>query len=392
MPKAEKRILIIHLFVWAHYKAKIYSDLYSLIEKDTTLDLKVVQLSINEGTRTKMGLIDWSLHRYPMHVLYRDILENTPMIGRFIKLLRWIIVYKPHVVNVQGYFDPAMNLILLYCKLVGIKVIMASDSTELDNPNISWRESLKRFMVRKSDGFFCYGSKSAEYMLKLGAQKDQILVANNSVDNQKIQTICEDAYTQRELTKKELGLKKYNFIFVGRLIPLKNISTLLEAYKTLSQTNKEWGVIVVGNGDEEYKMKKFCNENGLDGVHFIPGQSWYEVPKWFALADVFILLSFSEAWGLVANEAMICKLPVIISDRCGCSVDLVKEGQNGFSFNPYSVSELMEKMDFFMNNPHRIQEMGQLSYQIIQRFSPSQVAIEMLKGFKKVLNENRQIK
>ena len=45
-----------------------------------------------------------------------------------------------------------------------------------------------------------------------------------------------------------------------------------------------------------------------------------------------------------------------------------------------------------MNNPHRIQEMGQLSYQIIQRFSPSQVAIEMLKGFKKVLYENRQIK
>ena len=383
----KKKILIIHLFVWAHYKAKIYSDLYSLILKDSTFDLKVVQLSINEGSRTKMGQIDWSLHQYPMHILYRDVLERTPTLGRFFKLFKWIITYKPDIVNVQGYFDPAMNLILLYCKLVGIKVIMASDSTELDNPNVGWRESIKSFLVRKSDGFFCYGSKSAEYMLKLGAQKEQIFVANNAVDNHKIEAICKSTHSNREEKKQEMGLRKYNFIFVGRLIPLKNISILLKAYKTLLDTNQnqDWGVIVVGNGDEESNMKAYCIENKLDGVIFVPGQSWYEVPKWFALADVFLLLSFSEAWGLVANEAMVCKLPVIISDRCGCSADLVVEEKNGFIFDPYSVDDLMSKMAFFMKNPHVIQKMGISSYEIIRNFSSENVASEMLNGFKKVL-------
>ncbi|MFN3590143.1 MAG: glycosyltransferase family 4 protein [Spirosomataceae bacterium] len=384
----ETRILIVHLFVWAHYKAKVYSELYSLVEQNSSVDLKVIQLSLTEGTRTKMGSIDWSLHQYPMHVLYRDMLENTPFLGRFTKLLKWIIKYKPHVVNVQGYFDPAMNLILLYCKLVGIKVIMASDSTELDNPNVGWREAIKRYLVKKSDGFFCYGTKSTDYMIKLGASKEQILVANNAVDNRQIEAIYKAAKRSREYKKSELGLKKYNFIFVGRLIPFKNVSVILSAFRKIHAFSKDWGVIILGDGDELVGMKEFCRLHELTGVCFVSGKSWYQVPEWFALADVFILPSYSEPWGLVANEAMACSLPVIISERCGCAIDLVKEGENGFVFNPYSEDELVDKMNFFIQNPTKIDEMGQVSHKIIQHFSPKQVAEDMLKGFKKVLYGN----
>ncbi|MFN3782358.1 MAG: glycosyltransferase family 4 protein [Spirosomataceae bacterium] len=390
--KEKTRILIIHLFVWAHYKAKIYSELYALVQNNPEVDVKVVQLSISEGTRTKMGMIDWSLHQYPMHVLYRDMLENTPFIGRFLKLLRWVLTYKPHVVNVQGYFDPAMNLILLYCKMVGIKVIMASDSTELDNPNVGWRESIKRYLVRKSDGFFCYGTKSADYMVKLGASKEQILVANNAVDNQKIEAIHKKAMLEREKKKEELNMRKFNFIFVGRLIPFKNVVVILEAFRKIHTNSKDWGVIILGDGVELDKMKEFCSKHALSGVHFISGKSWFEVPKWFALADVFVLPSYSEPWGLVANEAMACSLPVIISERCGCAIDLVKEGENGFVFNPYSVDELAEKMHFFIENTNSLTNMGESSKQIIQNFSPKIVASEMLEGFKKGVHENRKSK
>jgi glycosyltransferase involved in cell wall biosynthesis len=383
--ETETRILIVHLFVWAHYKAKVYSELYSLVEKNSNVDLKVIQLSLTEGTRSKMGLIDWSLHQYPMYVLYRDMLENTPFLGRFIKLLQWIIRYKPHVINVQGYFDPAMNLILLYCKLVGIKVIMASDSTELDNPNVGWREAIKRYLVKKSDGFFCYGTKSAEYMLKLGAKKEQILVANNAVDNKKIEAIHKLAQSSREQRKNELGLKKYNFIFVGRLIPFKNVSIILSAFSKIKSNSKDWGILILGDGEELDAMKEYCHINELEEyIRFVPGKSWYQVPEWFALADVFILPSYSEPWGLVANEAMACSLPILISERCGCASDLVIEGENGFTFNPYSEDELAEKMNFFIQNPSKIIEMGHISHKVIQHFSPEKVAEDMLKGFKKV--------
>ncbi|MDZ7907834.1 MAG: glycosyltransferase, partial [Gemmobacter sp.] len=51
------------------------------------------------------------------------------------------------------------------------------------------------------------------------------------------------------------------------------------------------------------------------------------------LADVLVLPSKSEPWGLVVNEAMICGLPVVVSDKCGSAIDLVQDGKTGFSFD-----------------------------------------------------------
>ncbi|MCU0326405.1 MAG: glycosyltransferase family 1 protein, partial [Spirosomaceae bacterium] len=88
--------------------------------------------------------------------------------------------------------------------------------------------------MRNAQGFFCYGTKSADYMLKLGAKPEQILVKNNSVDNQRIAETHQIALKTREEDKRFMGLKKYNFVYVGRLIKIKNLDNLLKAYNKLN--------------------------------------------------------------------------------------------------------------------------------------------------------------
>ncbi|MBK6978805.1 MAG: glycosyltransferase family 4 protein [Cytophagaceae bacterium] len=182
--------------------------------------------------------------------------------------------------------------------------------------------------------------------------------------------------------KKELGLRKFNFIFVGRLIKFKNIDNLLAAYNEIN--SHDWGLLILGNGSEEDKLKKYISDNQLEGVCFIDGKQWFEIPEFMALADVFILPSFSEPWGLVVNEAMACGMPVLVSERCGSAADLVIENENGYTFDPFDVKEMASKMNEFVVKPEIIGQFGLKSKQIIQNFSPEKVASNMMDGFKKV--------
>ena len=380
-------MLIIHQFFWAHYKAKIYTELQKVVDKHPEDELLVLQTALNEFTRAKIGSIDYSIHQYNVKVLFEDFYENTTFWQRVKASIYWVNKFKPNVINLPGYYEPAMNVVLFYCRLKGIKVIISADSTEGDNPNVGWREALKRFVVSKAQGFFCYGSKSAEYILKLGMKSEHILVANNSVDNDRVDNVHAEALKTRETVKYSYKLRKYNFIYVGRLIDVKNLDNLLTAYKPLA--NSDWGLIVLGDGSEEIKLKKYKSDNNLDGICFIEGQPWYDVPKILALADVFVLPSYSEPWGLVVNEAMACGLPVIVSNKCGSAYDAVKEGINGYTFNPYNIEELTLVFKKFVDSPESIIPFGQKSKEIIKRFSPENVAQEMYDGFKKVVYENK---
>lgn len=380
-------MLIIHQFFWAHYKAKIYTELQKVVDKHPNDELLVLQTALNEFTRAKIGSIDYSIHQYNVKILFEDFYENTTVWQRVKKSIYWINQFKPDVINLPGYYEPAMNIVLFYCRLRGIKVVISSDSTEGDNVNIWWREAIKSFIVSKAHGFFCYGSKSAEYIYKLGMKPKHILVANNSVDNEKVQTVYDEALTKRDTSKKNYNLRKYNFIYVGRLIAFKNLYNMLVAYKPLNNT--DWGLIILGDGSEDEKLKQYAEENDLNGVRFVEGQQWFDVPKILALADVFILPSYSEPWGLVVNEAMAAGLPVIVSNKCGSAYDLVLENKNGYTFNPYNVEELTGIFKKFVENPSIINSFGEKSQEIIKRFSPEQVAQEMYDGFKKVVYENK---
>lgn len=379
------KILIIHQWLWAHYKAKIYSELQSLVNSEGKDQLLVLQTSTNELTRAKLGTADLNLHQYTYKLLFDEYYENISNFRRFKGMLFWVRKFKPDVVNISGYYEPAMNLILLYCKIVGIKVIISVDSTESDNPNVGWREWVKKIVVNLGDGFFCYGTKSAEYMYKLGIPPKKILVKNNAVDNNKLEEIYQKNLSKREEIKTKLGLKKFNFIYVGRLIKFKNIDNLLAAYKRINAS--DWGLIILGNGSEEFELKKYVSENQLKGVKFINGKQWYEIPEYLSLADVFILPSFSEPWGLVVNEAMACGMPVLVSEKCGSAIDLVKENINGYSFDPFNIEQISEKMNEFVFDPQKVKSFGYASKLTIKQFSPEKVAFEMYNGFKNVYNE-----
>jgi glycosyltransferase involved in cell wall biosynthesis len=112
------------------------------------------------------------------------------------------------------------------------------------------------------------------------------------------------------------------------------------------------------------------------GTVFFPGfRQIEELPRFYAHAGAFVHASTTEQWGLVVNEAMACGLPVIVSNRCGCAADLVQEGVNGYTFDPYNVEQLAQLMHRLTEAPkHRLSEMGDASRAIIADWGPERFA------------------
>jgi glycosyltransferase involved in cell wall biosynthesis len=382
------KILIVHNQLWAHYKAIIFNELQKIITQNKNDSLLVIQIASIEKSRKDLGALDHSIHQYPYKLLHEGLLENVSLTDRISGILKAIKEFKPDIVNLTGYYDFASWLILLYCKFNGIKTILSNETTSSDHERNGIKEYIKGLIIKQFDGYFNFGTSSENYILSLGINPLKMLVKRNCVDNKSLNDIYLK-YFKRRIDQQQLhNLPTKNFIFVGRLIEYKNLYQFLEAFNSAQQkTVEKWGVIILGDGDLKTDLQLFVHQKHIENISFHSGVSWQQVPEYLALSDVLVLPSYSEPWGLVVNEAMACGLPVIVSERCGCAIDLVKNGENGFTFDPKNPEELTILLLKFMNLEVDSEKMGLVSKNIIQEYSPENVALEMYSGFQKTFQK-----
>lgn len=386
------RILIVHNILWSHYKASVFQALQRAVDQQPGTTLKVLQIARNE--RSRVGLETSTdgaapVYAYAYELLFDRFWEDVSLRDRATALLRHVRDFRPDVINLTGYYDPAQLLLLLWAKANRVRVIMQAESTAADHRRRDWKENFKRWIFGRCDGFFCFGNQSADYLIGLGVSPKKILLRKNAVDNKAIRMAYEQALPTRDEQQRVLGLRPDNFVFVGRLMAVKNLPALLSAFaeaRTQSPNAADWGLILLGDGTERDALTAQINALGLgDVIRMLPGRPWFRVPGVLALSNVLVLPSRSEPWGLVVNEAMACGLPVIVSNRCGCVPDLVRDGQNGFVFDPDRPDQLTNQFVKFMNGLVNTEQMGQSANESIAHYAPETVAGEMLTGFHNVV-------
>ena len=142
--------------------------------------------------------------------------------------------------------------------------------------------------------------------------------------------LCADMVRSYALEGKKIVL------FVGRLIALKNIGTLLEAARGLDAR-----VVIVGDGEMRKEWEDYAGRLGVDAL-FTGRKSGDELLMWYHLADVFVLPSLQEAFGAVVVEALIAGCPAVVSRRAGASTLI--DGINGATFDPSSPEELASSL------------------------------------------------
>ena len=292
--------------------------------------------------------------------------------------------YNPDVVITSGYDSLAYWQAFLYCKIYRKKFILWNGTTLLSVGSIKGiRGLLKNIIIRGANRYIAYGTKAKEYLEYFGAKPNEIYIGSNTVDMEYFKSKVVEYTNKDNFISERKKYPKYLLLYVGQLIRRKGIIQVLKAFDNLSDS--EVGLMIVGSGPQEKELKKFCEEKNLNNIFFEGFQQQEMLPKYYALADVFILPSFEEVWGLVVNEALASGLYVLSSKYAGASYDLIKEGWNGEIFNPYKLEEIVELIKRVKENIKNIRERREdISQHACREFSIERSAQEFIKAIKEV--------
>ena len=251
-----------------------------------------------------------------------------------------------------------------------IPVLFRGDSTLLNEQTLLrkvLRKQFLRFVYRHIDKVLYVGSANKAYYKEYGVKKQQLVFAPHAIDIDRFASDNIHLAKEAREWKEQLGIPGCSIIilFAGKLELVKNPGLLISAFGSLNLEN--FHLVIAGNGGLENELKLISKHN--NHIHFIPFQNQSLMPALYRLADVFVLPSISETWGLAVNEAMACGKAVLVSNKCGCAQDLVQSGINGYVFESTNKEDLVKKMKQLNLEKAAFITMGNRSLQIIQDWS-----------------------
>jgi len=233
-----------------------------------------------------------------------------------------------------------------YMKLMKIKYSIETDGGFAKSGK-GIKERYKKHLIKNAQRYFSTSKANDEYYLTYGAKKDNIV--RYPFTSLKTQDIIPCILNRKEklAIKQKLGIKEDKIILsVGQFIHRKGYDVLLEAVKEI---DKAIGIYIIGGKatNEYIDIKEKYN---LTNVHFVDFKTKNEISQYYSIADIFVLPTREDIWGLVINEAMAYGLPVVTTDKCIAGLELVKNEENGYIVPVEDCIKLHDAMNNLINN------------------------------------------
>lgn len=310
----------------------------------------------------------WQMDRSEWRFRYEVLKESADNAGYFAFKFRipnpWALLRGKFDVLVISYGEMNSLIAAAMCVLLGRPYYLFAPNTKYEQRSISFlRESVKSLVFKFAKGTLATGVDQKEYASQYVKNPASIRVVGNPT--QRFGDLARFAMAKRLDLRADFGFSEdFVLLYVGRLSPEKGLSVLLKAMSKCCLVGIDPLLVLVGSGPLEDTLRREAADLGVR-VDFAGFHQKRILVNYYAAADVFVLPSVSEAWGLVVNEAMEFGLPVIISDRVGCANELIRDGENGYISPLGDVDALAARIiGLFRNNDLR-RKMGELSKEVV---------------------------
>lgn len=367
--------------VLSHYRVPCFETLATRLPGrldfyflSATMPHRAYVLAHQAPTFSARVLPGWAFQRPP----YDDVHLNDPR-----PVLRHY-----DLMILGGWAEPSYLLLAMLAPLQRTRVAFWIESTLNDLARTTWREQLKRWMLRRAVGALVPGKNAAAYLEWLGMPRPRIFTAPNAVNTMYFKQQANTLLPQRDTLRHTLGLVGVVILFVGRMVEAyKNVSLLIRAQQQLEARGHPASLVLIGEGEDRAAYERLVRELGVQRVQFFDFMNHDELCRYYAAADIFVLPSRSEPWGFVLNEAMEFGLPLVVTHAVGAAPDLVIEGENGFSVPPNDANALADALSQLVADESLRRRMGAASRQRIAAFTPEHWADGVVRAIEAMTNE-----
>lgn len=193
---------------------------------------------------------------------------------------------------------------------------------------------------------------------------------------------------EKEQIKSKLGIReKFVVLSVGRFIPGKGIDGLIAAFSSMQRN--EVALSLIGGRGEIYEGQ-LANVAGSirERIHFPGFLTKKQLMEWYRCADVFVLPTHHDVWGLVVNEAMACGLPIITTDACGAGIEMIQDGENGYLYPHNDISALNRCLEQILSDSDLQQTMARNNLARIKQYTIETMAADHIRIFQQSVQES----
>jgi glycosyltransferase involved in cell wall biosynthesis len=343
--------------------------------KDTTFETHLIEITSRDHFEV-LGMKEALDTAYQRHVLFPEaIFEKISQSALSEKVSSVLQKLKPDVVCLNGYWAADSWAGLLWCQENGVPALVFSESNSFDYPRKAWKEWIKRKIVSQFSAGLAGGSPQKEYLISLGLSPDSVFTGYDAVDNDFFSLQAEKI---RGASQNTPLLPQNFFLACARFEEKKNLPGLIRAYAIYQKQSAPdlcWHLVIVGDGSLRSRLDRLISDLSLDSFVHLPGAQPIEMlPQFYARAKALVHASTTEQWGLVVNEALASALPVLVSTRCGCATDLVRNGVNGFIFDPENPETLGSLFQRISCGELDLKAMGEAGAKIIADWGPERFA------------------
>ena len=362
-----------------------YMDAFfnTLSKYSKEVDFNVVACSYIEPDR------EWSLDflksaNYKFEILKDAKLFKTTKKNRFFYLGGFSLIKEISKYDVIIFKGGARFIGPFYAflaKLLGIKTVLWEENG-FETTETFMKLLIRAMYVNKNlfSSFIVYGTHVKELIEKFNKDvSDKIFFSCSPVKNEKFRDRYIKLLQKKALMRKKLEIspEKKVVLFVGRFVDEKNLFTLIDSIERIvNNGEKNVLCLLVGGGYLEKSIINQIKDKKLENfIKIVPFMQFKKLSMFYTISDIFVLPSKWEPWGLVINEAMNFDLPVIVSDKVGCALDLIKNGVNGYIF-PFEDSEKLSEC--ILNVAKDSVKLGENSYKIIKNANFDNLCIAVI--------------